>query len=312
MRLSRPLVLILATLGVGCSFGGDTPAPAPAPSSGPEDTLGGRTYVLKVPAGYDGTRPLPLVLAIHGYGSNGQGIEGYFGLDPVADEQGFFVAYPDGTMDPSGRRFFSATDACCDFYASGVDDVAFFDALIVHLESEYAIDPARIYAVGHSNGGFMSHRLACDLSSRLAAVVSLEGATWSDPSRCKPSSPVAVVEVHGTDDVTINPGGGDVVDGYPDRVYPSVAQTMATWTGIEGCTAPTHPGPDPGALDSETSLPTQVTQWTRCDDDVELWLIEGGTHVPALTPAWPHAVYAFLAAHPKPLPVAAATVGLGR
>jgi polyhydroxybutyrate depolymerase len=262
--------------------------------------LDGRLYLLKVPSGYDGSRPLPLIVGIHAYGSDAGGLESYFQLDALADQLGFFVVYPQGTVDQSGRRFFTATDACCDFYDTGVDDVAFIGSLLDHLQATLAIDPARIYAVGHSNGGFLSHRLACDLSSRFAAVVSLEGATWNDPSRCQPTEPIAVVEVHGTDDTVINPAGGDVVDGYPDRVYPPLAQTMATWANLESCGATTHAGPDPGVIDSETSQPTTVQVWNGCRADVELWLNHGGTHVPELTPQWPVDVVGFLMAHPKP------------
>jgi polyhydroxybutyrate depolymerase len=269
-----------------------------AASSSPSAELDGRTYLLKVPDGYDGMRPLPLVVATHGYGESGAIMESYFGLDPVADARGFFVVYPDGTMDPSGRRFFSATDACCDFYGSGVDDVAFIDALVTHLESTYAIDPARVYAVGYSNGGFLSYRLACDLSARFAAIVSLEGAMWDDPSRCKPTVPVAVLEVHGTDDTVILPAGGNVVDGYPDRVYPPLSQTIGSWETLDGCTTPAIPGADPGPIDSETTQPTSVQLWNG-RADVDLWMIQGGTHSPHLTSAWPGAVMDFLMAHPR-------------
>jgi polyhydroxybutyrate depolymerase len=259
----------------------------------------GRTYNLKVPDGYDGSRPLPLVVALHAYSSSPEVIESYFGLDPLADAQGFFVAYPQGTTDEVGHAFFSATDACCDFYGTGVDDVAFIAALLDQVEAGYAIDPARVFAVGHSNGAFMSHRLACDLSPRFAAVVSLEGATWFDASRCRPTSPVTVLEVHGTDDTVIDPAGGDSVDGYPDRIYPSVAQTVATWTKLAGCTGPTQPGADPGPIDAETSGGTVVQQCSGPASDVGLWMTQGGTHNPELTATWPQVLYAFLMAHPK-------------
>src|SRR5580704_16470121 len=84
-------------------------------------------------------------------------------------------------------------------------------------------------------GGFLSYRLACDLAPRIAAIVSLEGAMWDDPSRCRPTDDVAVLEVHGSDDVVINPAGGNVVDGYPDRVYPPLAQTLGSWASFDGC-----------------------------------------------------------------------------
>jgi polyhydroxybutyrate depolymerase len=270
-----------------------------AATSSSSASLNGRTYVLKVPAGYDGSSPLPLIVATHGYGGSGSSLVSYFGLDPVADERGFFIVYPDGTVDQSGRRFFSATDACCDFYGTGVDDVGFIDALITHIESTYAIDPARVYAIGYSNGGFLSYRLACDLSPRIAAIVSLEGAMWNDPSRCHPTEPVAVLEVHGTDDVIISPAGGNVVDGYPNRVYPPLAQTMGSWAALDGCAGTTLPGMDPGAIDGETPDPTTVQLWSGCRADVDLWLNQGGTHSPTLTSVWSEAIVDFLFAHPK-------------
>ncbi|HEX3346347.1 MAG TPA: PHB depolymerase family esterase [Polyangiaceae bacterium] len=289
-RWALPLLLLGSLLACGGSAPGDAPYEVA--------TVMGRTYDVKVPAGYDGSRPMPLVVAIHGYMSDAVTMESYFGLDPVADAQGFFVAYPQGTVDQAGHRFFTATDACCDFYDTGVDDVAFIGALLDQMEAKYAIDPARVFAVGHSNGGFLSHRLACDLSPRLAAVVSLEGATWMDPSRCTPTQPVTVLEVHGTADAVIPPGGGDVVDGYPDRVFPSVGQTVSTWATLEGCTGPMVPGEDPGPIDAEATG-TVVTTCHGRASDVGLWMIQGGMHSPELTAAWPEALYAFLSAHPK-------------
>ena len=261
----------------------------------------GRQYILVVPAHahLDSAHPLPLIIAMHGFGSDAPAVEDSFQLDSLADELGFFVVYPRGSLDPSGRRFFSATDACCDFYKTGVNDVAFIDGLIDHLEAQYPIDPRRIYAVGYSNGGFMSFRLACDLAPRLAAIVSLEGAMWNDPSRCNPSAPIAVLEVHGSADTTINPDGGDGVNGFPGYVYPSVAATMLDWQRFEGCSSITTTGPSPGEIDSVAG-PVDVERWEGCNATVEHWTIEGGTHSPALTRVWPSAIVTFLMAQTKP------------
>jgi polyhydroxybutyrate depolymerase len=291
--LKHLALALFSSVGWVLACGGN----AAPPSS--TNSLAGRTYILKVPNGYDGSRPLPLVVALHSYTGTGSGLESYFGLDSVADERGFFVVYPEGTVDQAGHPFFSATDACCDFYGTGVDDVAFIDALVDHIESTYAIDTQRVYSVGYSNGGFMSYRLACDLSSRFAAIVSLEGAMWNDPSMCHPTEPVAVLEVHGTNDVTISPAGGNVVDGYPDRVYPPLAQTVGSWATFNGCSGTTVAAPSPGLIDSETSQGTTAQAWTGCRADVELWMNQGGTHSPNLTSLWPEAMMDFLLAHPK-------------
>ncbi|HEY2515482.1 MAG TPA: PHB depolymerase family esterase [Polyangiaceae bacterium] len=291
----RPVALFfvaLAPFALACS------GEPSRPRSSEALTVSGRQYFLKIPAGYDGSDPRPLVIAIHGYGTSAEYLEGYFGLDPLADARGFFVVYPEGTIDASGRRFFSATDACCDFYGTGVDDVRFLSTLLDELEATYAIDPARVFVVGHSNGGFMGYRLACDLSSRIAAVVSLSGAMWKDPARCRPTSDVSILEVHGTDDAIILPQGGYEVDGHSGRVYPTLEETVSSWAGFDACANDGQPGPDPGHIDAETTLPASVTRWGT-DADVELWKISGGTHVPRLTSAWAPAIVDFLMAHPK-------------
>lgn len=292
MRLVALFVAALLPLAVACA------AKDPSQSSSGPQSLAGRRYLLKVPAGYAGAHAYPLVIAIHGYGTSAEYLQSYFGLDPLADERGFFVAYPEGTVDASGRRFFSATDACCDFYRSGVDDVAFFASLLDHLEAAYEIDPARVYVVGHSNGGFMAYRLACDLSPRIAAVVSLSGAMWKDPSRCRPTTTVSILEVHGADDTTILPQGGDQVDGHDGLEYPSVEQTVASWASLDRCADQALPAGGPGRIDGETAAPAIATRWGT-DADVELWTIEGGGHVPWLTEAWAPSIYGFLMAHPK-------------
>lgn len=288
------VALVLASVPLACGSSSSAPA-----SADDEGALAGRTFLVKVPAGYDGSHPVPLVVAIHGYGNDAGGFEPYFGLDAVADEQGFLVVYPDGTIDASGRRFFSATDACCDFFGSGVDDVAFIKALLDHMAAKYNVDPNRIYAVGHSNGGFMSYRLACDLSSRFAAVVSLEGAMWNDVSRCRPSEPVSILEVHGTSDDVVSPSGGDSLDGNANRTYPSLEQTLDDWKGFDHCADTSTPGSDPGPIESDPTQGTVVTVWSGAQADVELWMVQGGVHSPKLTPQWPEAIYAFLSAHPK-------------
>lgn len=286
------ITLALATSALACSA-----SDSAEPSS--SKALVGRTYVVRAPAGYDGSHPVPLVVALHGYANDAAGIEPYFGFDPVADAHGFVVVYPDGTLDKSGRRFFNATDACCDFDDAGIDDVAFIDALVDDIEAKYNIDANRVYAVGHSNGGFMSYRLACDLSSRFAAIVSLEGAMWNDASRCRPSEVVSVLQIEGTNDATIPPSGGNDVVGNPNRVFPSTEQTLADWRGFDAASGDGVSGPDPGAIDSETSQGTVVTTWSGNGADVELWMIQGGTHSPPLTALWAEDVYAFLSAHPK-------------
>lgn len=161
-----------------------------------------RPYAVFAPAG-DAVRPLVIVL--HGYGGNGAGQYGYFGMSRWAGEA--IVVVPDGTPDHKGMRFWNASDACCDFDGRGPDDVAYLEAIVDEVARAHPVDARRVYAVGHSNGGFMALRWACDRPRRLAAVVSLAGAAPADASRCA-SEGTSVLQLHGDADDLIRFGGG--------------------------------------------------------------------------------------------------------
>ncbi len=149
--------------------------------------------------------------------------------------------YPDGTENRIGRQFWNATEACCAGPVSDeVDDSAYLAAVIANVRSAYNVDPRRIFVMGHSNGGFMSYRMACDHADVVAAVASIAGATFADPDDCSPSEPVAALQVHGTDDGTIGYEGGENRGG----TYPSATETVEMWAAYNGCDlTPDEPAP---------------------------------------------------------------------
>jgi len=264
-------------------------------------TVGGglvaaRPYALMVPTGYHASTAVPLLILLHGYGASGAIEEGYLKLGPLAEAQTFLYATPNGTVDQGGRRFWNATDACCNLYGSSVDDVAYLGAVIDDVQSKYNVDSKRIYFVGHSNGGFMAHRLACELSPRIAGIVSLAGAQWENLSRCMPTDRVAVLEIHGTADATIPYDGGAI----GQSPFPSAPVTISDWAALNGCGAIDNSAPN---LDIESALPgaeTSVTSYDNCPGGAAvLWTINGGSHIPSLQPTWPSVIYGFLSAHPK-------------
>ena len=124
--------------------------------------LGRGPVIVHVPSSYDGTTPVPLLLLLHGYTNTGAQVESYLQFVPVAEAMGMVYLHPDGTEDILGFQFWNATDACCDLFGSGVDDSTYLRALIDEVRSQYVIDDRRVYVAGHSNGGFMSYRMACD------------------------------------------------------------------------------------------------------------------------------------------------------
>ncbi|MCA9527249.1 MAG: hypothetical protein KC549_13245, partial [Myxococcales bacterium] len=251
--------------------------------AGPDDlgpTIGGdRPARVLLPAAYADDGPAwPLVLLLHGFGSNGAQQDSYLGVSAQRDAAGFIVVVPDGTVDPEGDRFWNATPACCDDFGSGVDDVAYLTGLLDEAQATYRVDPARIYLVGHSNGAFMSYRLACTLGDRIAGLVALAGSTVLDEADCAAMAPISVLHIHAEDDGTVPYAGIDrPVDGYPGAV-----ETAARWAARAGCGAAPAAG-DP--LDLVASVPgdeTSVATYPGCvDAQVALWTLSAGGHVPA-------------------------------
>jgi polyhydroxybutyrate depolymerase len=248
---------------------------------------------------------MPLVILLHGYGASAVIQEAYFQVKPLAEEKGFLYVAADGTTNIRGDQFWKATDACCGFGATDVDDVAYLTAIIDQVSADRDVDPKRIYLMGHSNGGFMSYRMACDLSGRVAAIASLAGATFADTEQCAPDEPVSVLQVHGTADGTIAFDGGTIP--VVNTTFPGARTSVTTWAGYDGCDGTLEP--TGATLDLEANLAgaeTTVDEFGGCPAgvSVELWTIVGGAHIPGIT--FPDGsnrlssgIVDFLLAHPK-------------
>jgi polyhydroxybutyrate depolymerase len=270
------------------------------PASGTSTVeVGGRQVTVHVPGSYDPARPVPLVVALHGYTSDAKDLESYLRLTPESDRRGFVYAYPDGSTDDRGDRFWNATDACCALTGAKPDDSRYLSELISTIQGSYRIDRARVYLIGHSNGAFMAFRMACDHADQIAAIVSLNGASWNDATRCRPSEPVSVLAIHSSTDETVAFGGGEI----GSAAYPSAATTVAEWRGYDRCANAGRDGP---ALDLVTDLPAAETsvrtyvQGCAGGSTVQAWTVNGGTHVPQLGPAFAPAVTDFLLSRAQP------------
>jgi polyhydroxybutyrate depolymerase len=259
-----------------------------------------RPYTLHVPTGLDTTTAAPLVVMFHGFGISGATEESVLRLVPTSDAHGFLYAFGEGTTDRDGNQFWNATGGCCNIYGSNVDDVTYFDAIVDDVASKYKVDKKRVYVVGHSNGAFMAHRLACERASRIAGIVALAGENYLDPTMCKPTEHVSILEVHGDADQTILYGGGSKADG----AYPSCHASVASWAANDACTGAL--APTGVTLDLDTNLAaneTIVETYGGCPAgiDVALWTIQGGAHVPAFNrPEWGNDIWGFSSAHAKP------------
>lgn len=330
----RAILVLVATLLGACSGGSGTSAPSgsvsaapsaeatavatdsPAPSSAPPTSSsaatihvgGDRPVAVEIPPGYDPARPAPLLILLHGYGSSGREHDMYFHLGDLAAQRGYLYVHPDGTRDDGGNRFWNATDACCDFDRKGVDDAAYLAGVISEIETRFAVDPKRIDVIGHSNGGFMSYALACAHADTVAAIASLAGATFAKPADCTPTSPVAVLEIHGTADDTIMYEGGtiDLGSGRSMGAYPGAETSVGAWAKYDGCTKSSlvdeRVDVDADLAVDGAATEATVTRWSGCKPGgaAELWTIPGGGHGPDISEAFPAAVLDFFDSHRKP------------
>lgn len=216
-----------------------------------------RSYVVYVPPSYDHETLTPLVLAFHGYANSPEQQEDWSSLSEKAAAAGFVLVYPRGTGLVSG---WNGGDCC----GSQIDDVGFVSALLDRLQEDLCVDPQRIYATGFSNGGFLSHRLACELSDRIAAIASVAGVMGID--ECVPQRPVPVLHMHGTGDLVV-PYEGSMLLGFE-----SVAETIAGWVARDGC--------EGEAVVSYQQEEVTCERYEGCEAgaQVELCTIEGGGH----------------------------------
>jgi polyhydroxybutyrate depolymerase len=169
-----------------------------------------RTYRLSVPTDYVPGEPLPLVFGLNGVGGDGQGAQRAFGLE--AGHRAVFI-YPDSTPHPD------AGGSTAWYFESDGVDVAFFDALIGELTSNYCIDMDRIFVVGISSGGIMSNMLGCFRGDVVRAIAPVSGMTWENS--CTGSVAAMVINPCDTD-----------AQGEVDF-----------WTARNGCTSQTASSP---------------------------------------------------------------------
>ncbi len=181
-----------------------------------------RTYTVHTPPGYTAQAGLPVVVVFHGYAETAEQIETISNMTPETDARGYIVVYPQGRSTS-----WNAGGCCGSSSALGVDDVGFVDAMVAEIASNYCVDQSRLFACGFSNGGMLSHRLACESSDTFAAVGAVAGTMAIE--ECTPTRPVPVMHFHGTSDFVVPYNGG--IFGTA-----SVADTVTGWTTRNGCT----------------------------------------------------------------------------
>jgi polyhydroxybutyrate depolymerase len=254
---------------------------APPPASGTLDWQGrSRTYHVYRPPTAGREARLPLVLALHGGGGSGLSMDPLTGgaLSAEAARRGWLLVCPDGIAKGwnDGRLLTSARDRA----RAGVDDVGFLSALIDRMIAREHADPSRVYVTGISNGGFMSMRLAIELSNRVAAAAAVAASLSKVLEHSRAVRPVAVLLFNGTADPLVPYDGGTIsVLGRSRGEVLSTPETVRWWAARDGCKgAPTVqrlPDRDP---DDGTRVTVETNTPCAAGTEVVLYRVEGGGH----------------------------------
>lgn len=213
-----------------------------------------RRYLVHVPRSYQATTPTPVLLAFHGGGGHMQlqADDARYGLISKSESAGFIAVFPNGySALPGGRLATWNAGACC---ASArdkqVDDVGFVRALLRRLQGQVNVDAQRVYATGMSNGGMLTHRLACEMADVFKGIAAVAGT--DNTLSCTPVRPISVLMIHARDDdhVLFNGGAGDKAFKDESKVtdFTAVPETVARWTRRNSCQpTPTRVLQQPGA-----------------------------------------------------------------
>ncbi|HEY7470762.1 MAG TPA: PHB depolymerase family esterase [Gemmatimonadota bacterium] len=276
MRTRGAILGVLLFLSA-CSGGGDPLGPIENPPiTGPGDydllvasSGGARSYSLHVPAGWNGTSPLPVLLVFHGFPPGN--LRAVTGFDAIADERGLAVVYPDA----HDQEWAIGCTACTGAARAGIDDVRFVEDLLDDLAEQMPVDSRRVWAAGFSMGAFMTHFLACEIPDRIAAFASVAATMIEEVViGCEPVRKVPWLFVHGSDDPVLPADGSE---GAFARTI-SIQTTTAIWADFDGCAEATVTDlPDQG--DGERTR-VRLHDWSACEAGIDvLWYeVVGGGH----------------------------------
>jgi polyhydroxybutyrate depolymerase len=301
MSLRRHFCALLLLVAAGCTRGNldvILPAGAPATDGGGDGSRIGscpspvlkagdtnqtvqvgatsRSYVLHVPARYDGSKPAPLILDFHAQNGSGSGELAGSPYPAQTDLEGVVMAFPTGLKGPAGAAW--NVGPCC---VADVDDVAFAKNLVAQVEATACIDPKRVYAVGLATGGGMANYLACNAAEVFAAVAPAAfDLLEENVGDCKPLRPITVISFRGTADPLVPYDGGPsyVVPGMPVTFLGAQA-TFGKWAKIDQCTD------TPSAVDNNG-----CSSYSACQGGVEVVLCTkqgGGLEAGNASVAWP-------------------------
>jgi polyhydroxybutyrate depolymerase len=273
------LLFTLTLLGVSCKKD-DTPstsADKPSEQKTINLTIDGnaRSFIVYLPTGYNNAGKMPLIFVIHGGSGTPEGMINIANFKPIADRDKVVLVYPAGIQKNWNDGRPTTPNQL------GINDVSFFNQMCDYMITNHSVDGTKIYATGISNGGFMSSRLGCELSNRIAAIAvdaaTIEATTIS-PS-CSPGRPVPSIYIHGTTDPLVPFTGGQMTaGGTAGGTILSHFQAIDKWVVINGCN-PTPIVTDlPDIANDGTTIKQRVYSGGANGSEVVSYVVLNGGH----------------------------------
>lgn len=152
----------------------------------------------------------------------------------LADQYGFIVGYPEALNKywNDGRE-----DSLSLSHYNDIDDVGFIEKLIDYSIDSFRVDPSRIFVAGMSNGGFMSYRLACELSKKINGIAAVSASLALDQLvNCSSDTTVSLMIINGTQDPVMPYEGGEmIVKEYSLGSVLSTEETINFWLRENKC-----------------------------------------------------------------------------
>ena len=227
---------------------------------------GRRAAKIYLPKDLNAKNKWPLIISLHGFLSNPRMQNKIFPASNFVDNKGFILVTPYGKRNAVGIRYWNASEVCCDIFNQDPDDIGYLKKLIAKVKENYSIGD--IFLVGHSNGGFLAYRFACEASDLISGIVSISGANNFDQINCHPSKAISILQIHGTSDRVIK------YEGNTKRNIPSAIESIAPWSTLNHCN-----NEKPSIF---SNIEKEVTSmgWDQCSQgkSVLLWSVKNRRH----------------------------------
>lgn len=234
-----------------------------------------RSFIVYLPAGYNNAGKMSLIFAIHGGSGTPEGMINIANFKPISDRDKVVLVYPSGIQNNWNDGRPTTPNQL------GINDVSFFSQMCDYMINNYSVDGTRIYATGISNGGFMSSRLGCELSSKIAAIA-VDAATIEANTiapTCNPGRPVPSIYIHGTTDPLVPfTGGAMTAGGTAGGTILSHFQAIDKWVAINGCNSTPIVADLPDIANDGTTIKQRVYSGGTNGSEVVSYVILNGGH----------------------------------